>query len=418
MAFKDFSAHERITAVHIDFMRDPDFCLLGGTTQIGKVEIRSDVPTAGTDGRDVFYGEAFIMGMTRGQLRYLVAHETLHKMLHHCTEYKTVCDKYPQGSNMAMDYVVNQFIEDLDAGRGFVERPKEPAPLIDPKYRGMSFLEVLRDLLQQSKQQKPQPKPGQGQGQGQGENLPGPMDEHIQQAAPGSGEPGAMTEAEAGTLSKQLQDAINQGKILQTKLREKARGAGNTGADLSGMEERRTDWRKPLRKFISELVEGDDMSRYAPPNRRMLPLGITLPSHFSESTGPLVVACDTSGSLSGVYSVLMGEIARICRTVTPESVIVIWWSDSVEGVQTFAPKDYPSLGKLIKPKGGGGTNLSCVAAWVKAHKVKVKATVIITDGYIEQTPALPPGPLLWGVIDNSSYTPPRGAALHINSVSL
>ncbi len=131
MAYKDFTAHERITAVHIDFMRDPDFCLLGGTTQIGKVVIRQDVPTAGTDGRDVFYGEEFIMGMTRGQLRYLVAHETLHKMLHHCTEYKTVCDKYPQGENMAMDLVVQLFIEVVDGGGGVAERVVDTVQLIE-----------------------------------------------------------------------------------------------------------------------------------------------------------------------------------------------------------------------------------------------------------------------------------------------
>lgn len=147
MAYKDLTPRERITAASFDIMKDDEFCLMGGATQIGKTEVRDDVPTAGTNGRDTFYGKDFIMGMTRGQLRYLVAHETAHKMLMHCVEYQAICEKYGQLANMAMDYVVNQMVEDLDGGRGFVERPIDPAPLIDAKYKDKSFLEVLQDLV-------------------------------------------------------------------------------------------------------------------------------------------------------------------------------------------------------------------------------------------------------------------------------
>ena len=403
MSYKDLTPAERITATHVAFMRDADFSLLAGTCMIGKSTIVTDMPTAATDGRDKMYGEAFVARLTMQQLRYLVAHENLHVMLRHCTEYNAICRKYPQESNMAQDYCITGMIEEMDNGRGFVQRPTDPAPLIDVKYKGMSWLEILQDLLKNP----PPPNPQGGKGQ------PQTLDQHIQ-STPGSGEPGAMTEAEGKELAKQVQDAINQGAIMQTKLRGDKAG----GAKLSGFQERKTDWRTPLRKFISEICEGDEQSRFNPPNRRMQASGFLLPSHFSESTGEIIIACDTSGSMGGVYPLVFGEVARICQTVTPESVRVIWWDTEVAGVQRFLPKDYPQIGKVLAPEGGGGTVVSCVADYIAEHKLKPKACIMISDGYIESSYRVPDCPMLWGIVDNANFSPRKGKVLHLSSLQM
>jgi predicted metal-dependent peptidase len=413
MAYKDLNPSMRISAVHFDIMRDSEFVLLAGVTQIGKVHIDKSMPTAGTDGLDVYYGEDFIMGMTRPQLRYLVAHENLHKALHHCTAYKAVTDKYKELSNKAMDYVVNLMIEDMDNGRGFVERPLEPAPLVDKQYTDMSFLEVLSKLIQQQKAQPQQPQSGQGsgtptQGDGSGKS-PLTMDEHM------DGVLEALAPEAAQEIKKQLTDAINQGAITRDKMRGDK--AGNRTA-LSGFQERQTDWRTPLRRFIQELCEGDDQSRFNPPNRRLQPLGVLMPSHFSESTGELVIACDTSGSMGGVYPTVFGEIARICQNANPEAVRVLWWDTAVNSEQRFTPKDYAGISKLVKPQGGGGTTVSCVAEYLAQHKIKPKAVIMLTDGYIESVYKVPEAPCLWGVVDNTSFRPLKGSVVHINSVVL
>ena len=46
MAFKDLTPRERITAVSFDIMKDDEFCLMGGATQIGNTTVEDDVPTA------------------------------------------------------------------------------------------------------------------------------------------------------------------------------------------------------------------------------------------------------------------------------------------------------------------------------------------------------------------------------------
>lgn len=415
MAFKDLTPRERITAVSFDIMKDDEFCLMGGATQIGNTTVEDDVPTACTNGRDTKYGKDFIMGMTRGQLRYLVAHETAHKMLMHCVEYQAICEKYGQLANMAMDYVVNQMVEDLDGGRGFVERPLDPAPLIDAKYKDKSFLEVLQDLVKNPPPEQPQ------QGKGNGKGKPGPLDQHVQSKEAGAGEEGdgenSLSADEMKELKQAMQDAIAQGQIVREKMQQK-RGTSGSGGRVNGFEQRTTDWKGPLRRFIQELSEGDEQSRFSPPNKRMLPLGIILPSHFSEAVGEIIIACDTSGSLTGVYSVLIGELCRICQQVKPAKVTVLWWDTRVASSQTFTAKDYEQMNKLLKPAGGGGTTMSCVADWLQDKKLKPKATIFITDGFVEASPRLPPGPLLFGVIDNPSWTPPKGKAIQISSVAL
>lgn len=394
MAFDKLTPRDRITAVHVDIMTHSDFSMLGGVTQVGKV-IVDDSQTAGTDGRDVYYGEEFIMGLTRKQLRYLILHENFHKALHHCTAYREICEKYPQQSNMAMDYCINLAIEDIDAGKGFVERITDPAPLIDTAYRGLSWLEILRKLLDNKKPEKPtmdEHKPGKGDGEpGKGE---------------GESEPGE------GSLKQQIEDAIVQGKITSENLKRQRGEAGGGGA-LSGYQERRTDWRKPLRKFVQETTEGDDQSRYAPPNKRMIPLDVIMPSHFSEATGELLVACDTSGSMAGVYQIVFGEIAAICKSVQPTSVRILWWDTKIAGEQVFKPADYDKIKNLMKPAGGGGTTVSCVARHIAEKKLKPRCTIMLTDGYVEHSYLCPPGPLLWGIVGNQRFRPLRGKKIDI-----
>ena len=415
MAFKDLTPRERITAVSFDIMKDDEFCLMGGATQIGNTTVEDDVPTACTNGRDTKYGRDFIMGMTRGQLRYLVAHETAHKMLMHCVEYQAICEKYGQLANMAMDYVVNQMVEDLDGGRGFVERPLDPAPLIDAKYKDKSFLEVLQDLVKNPPPEQPQ------QGKGNGKGKPGVMDEHQQAKEAAAGEEGdgedSLSAAEMKELKQAMQDAIAQGQIVREKMQQK-RGAAGSGGRVNGFEQRTTDWKGPLRRFIADQAEGDEFSRFSPPNKRFLPLSVIMPSHYSETVGEIIIAADTSGSMAGYYGVIFGEIARLCQQTRPAKVRVLWWDTKIAGEAVYTEKDYAQLAKLLKPAGGGGTTVSCVADYIAEKKIKAKAIVYLSDGYVESSYTVPRIPCLWAIVDNVAWQPLKGQKINISSTSL
>jgi predicted metal-dependent peptidase len=414
--YDKMTAEQRLTAVNVDLANNKTFATLSGVACVGTNFIDDNMPTAATNGRDCYYGRAFLMAQTRKQLRYVVLHESLHKALRHCSEYNDICKREPKASNMAMDYVVNAFIEESDPEFTFIERPTIE-PLVHPKYFGWSFVQVLRDLLKNAKPiQQPQDGKGDGQGGSQGDKQVGKVfvdpdgkpidaefDEHMM---------GELTDDELKDADKQIEDAKQQGQILAQKLA----GKGSRGGALDNiMAKRDTNWREHLREFIAEICEGDEQSRFAPPNKRLLPQGIIMPSHFTESTGEIIVACDTSGSMTGLYPTVFGEIARICENVNPESVRVIWWECEVVGEQVFKPIDYPNIAKLMKPVGGGGTRVSCVAEHIEEKKLKPKCVIYLTDGYIESDYKLPELPTLFGAVDNDQFVASRGKTLRIYS---
>jgi len=398
------SLNEHITATNTDIMNHPEFSLLFGVVCTGAIEIRDDIPTAATNGRDVYYGKEFCSRLNQKQLRYVNLHEQFHKGFNHCTAYPALTRKYPDECNIAQDYVNNLMIEDI--GGSWVERPCEGL-LIDPKYRGMSFIEVLQDLIKNP----PPTKPQNGQAaKPQNGSTPKTFDKHLDPVD----ELGAD---EARKVAEHMEEAMRQGKIRSDELRRRG-GRGGGHPLQASMEERDTDWREPMQEFFVEVTAGDEQSRYCPPNRLFLPLDILMPSHFTDAVDEVALCCDTSGSMSSVYPTVFGEIARICQTVSPKSVRVIWWDTKVRGEQVFTPDNYDRIAELIKPAGGGGTTVSCVADYIVAKQYKPQAVVYLTDGYVESDYTLPAAPCLWGVVDNAHFQPRAGKKVNICSINL
>lgn len=391
MSFQNLTLQQRISAVNIDCMRHPKFALLSGVIPMGKSDVVDNVPTACTNGKDKLYGRAFIDPLNRKQLRYLVLHENFHVALKHCVlPYYREVSKKAGGriTNIAMDHVINNMIEELDSDSRFVERPTETL-CCDAKYRGMSFIQVLRDLMQ-----NPPP---------EDQNS---MDEHQPYDGEDDGDP-----TNGDKLSKEVDEANRQGKIVADRL------AGDSGGGRDILEtaaDRMTNWRDALQDFLQTVCAGDENSRFCPPNKRLLASGFVMPSHFNESVGELVVACDTSGSMTSYYGVLFGELARICETTAPESVRVLWWDTAVRGEQIFAPHEYDRIASLVKPKGGGGTTPHAVTKYMADKRIEPKAVVWLTDGYLGSDTPATSAPSLWGVVDNDTFVPTHGKLVRIN----
>lgn len=390
MSFDKMTLNQRIQAANIDCMRHPKFALLSGVIMMGKSEVTDNLPTAATNGRDKLYGADFITPLNRKQLRYLVLHENFHVALKHCVLYKDIKKKWARKTNKAQDYVINALIEEMDPGFTFVERPSKGI-LVDPKFNGMSFQQVFNLL--------PDDADDEGGGGGKDDN---PFDEHI--------DADDLSFDEQQDLSRQIDDANRQGQMLARKLAGKDGG----GSDIFGLAaDRSTDWVSALREFIQSVSTGDDNSRFAPPNKRLLAAGFILPSHFTESIGEIIIAADTSGSMGPYYKLLFGEVSTICQQTKPAAVRVLWWDTSVCGDQVFTATDYDQIATLLKPKGGGGTTPQVVVDYIVKHKIDAKAIVWLSDGYIGCDDPITTMPSLWGVVDNDSFVAKHGKTLHI-----
>jgi len=377
---------QRISAVNIDVMNHKDFCTLSGFVTMGEVHIKPDLPTAGTNGVDVFYGEEFLLGLTRKQLRFVQLHEALHKGLRHCSDYQDIVKKYPQLSNVAMDYVVNALIEQTDPNHEFIDFTTYPDPLIDPKYFNRSFVDVLQDLLKENPEQESAPT----------------LDDHMT----------LPDNVDKDQLEQDIRDAFNHGDMVQKRLRAGSESGNNP---LSGLGIKRdTDWRGAMREWVQEICAGDEFSRYVPPNKKFLPLGIIMPSHFAVAAGEVVVACDTSGSMESVYPVVFGEIANICKQANPERVRILWWDTQVCGEQVFNRGQYDSIAYALKPHGGGGTSPSCVVRYIESKGYRPTGVIWLTDGYLDACPTAVCSNELWGVVNNDHFKPAHGKTVRIH----
>jgi predicted metal-dependent peptidase len=380
---KLLTVEQRLSKALVAIMGSPKYTALAGVLMIGEKTV-NDIPTACTNGRDEMYGREFVEGLTDAELRGLVLHENYHKLYQHMSTWKHLWEIDPHSANQAMDYVINIKIAD-DNTDGFAVIPK--GGLLDAKYRGMDTAQVF-NLIHQS-----------DDGDGDGE-----MDEHDWKGAQD------LSDEEKGALARDIDEAIRQGALAAGKM-------GGTGSrDLEELLKPQVDWREVLREFISTTCAGNDYSTWARPNRRLMSQGVYMPSGISQRVGELVVAIDTSGSISNsTLTAFLSEVKSICDTVHPEQVRLLYWGHEVVGDESYKTDELDGLITSTKPRGGGGTYVNCVTQYMTAEGINPQACIVLTDGHLYGGWGEWSCPVLWTVIDNESAVPTAGTAIHIKS---
>lgn len=373
-------------------MAHPKWMALAGIIMIGKRGVSDTCPTAYTDGVNVMFGRAFFADLTDAELRFVDVHEQYHKMYRHLTTWKWMWDIDAQLTNMACDYVINCKIVDADAGDNFLKMPAKG--LLDFKYRGMDAAQVF-NLLRKDQQD----------GKGKGKKGDDGFDEHGWEEAQG------MTEEEKRELAQDIDEAIRQGALVAGK-------TGSGGDRVFGeLLDPQVDWREALREFITTTCIGKDYSTWSRPNRRFVGAGIYMPSGITERVGELVLAIDTSGSTyaPGVLDAFMAEAKSLCDTVKPDVLHIIYWDTKVCHAERYEGEELERMLQTTKPKGGGGTDVVCVPAYMAEHGINPQAVVVLTDGYLGGTWGTWTSPVLWCVLDNKSANPSVGQTVHIKS---
>ena len=383
------SAEQRLQKAVIDIMANTRYAALAGILMIGNRRVEDDVrkcPTAYTNGRDEVYSRAFVDKLNDAELRFLVLHECYHKLYRHLTTWRWMYDENAMLANMACDFVINVKLHDDNIKDGFAAMTGElKMGCFDAKYRAWDSAQVFHDL-----------KKGGGQGGGTG------FDEH------GWDDAQEMTTEEKQELARDIDEAIRQGALLAGKM-----GSGGD-RDLEALLEPQINWREVLRDFITSTCTGSDYSTWRKPNRRYIGAGMYMPSGISETIGEIVVAIDTSGSIGGPQLVsFLSEVVGIAETVHPEAIRLLYWDTRVCGDEVYKGEEVSNLAKSTKPKGGGGTTVECVPAYLQDNQIKAQCVIVLTDGYLGGSWGEWQHPLLWVILDNKSAVPDCGTAVHI-----
>jgi predicted metal-dependent peptidase len=390
------TAEQRVQKSHVALMNNPKYCMYSGIFMLGKTEVNDDIPTAGTDGRNTYYGRKFVDKLDERELKGLILHENLHKAFRHTTVWKHLYKENPRIANMACDYVINLMIVDSDTDGKEVKLPE--GGCYDEQYRGMDAGEVYRKLKQEQEQEK---KNGKGNGDGTpSEEKSTGFDEHDWDAAD------EMSEADKQELAREIDQALRQGAILAGKMK------GGMPRELTEAMEAKINWREVLRDFVNSICADKDNSTWRRPNRRWVDQDIYMPSAIGEAVGSIVVGIDTSGSIGQAeIGQFLGELVSICNHVQPESIELVYWDTKVAAHETYNRGDYEALMSSTKPAGGGGTDPRCVPAYIADKKLKPECVIMLTDGYVGSWGEWS-HPVFWG-ITSKRITADCGVSVYI-----
>ena len=76
---QDLTAEQRLHKATVAIMNHPNYVAMAGVLMIGSKTVRDDIPTAATNGRDEYYGRAFVDSLNDAELRFLMLHECFQK---------------------------------------------------------------------------------------------------------------------------------------------------------------------------------------------------------------------------------------------------------------------------------------------------------------------------------------------------
>jgi predicted metal-dependent peptidase len=384
---------------HVALMKDPKYCLYSGIIMIGRTEVKDDVPTACTDGRNTYYGRDYMAKQASNKRKGVILHENLHKAFRHTTVWRHLFKENPNMANMACDYVINLMI--MDGDNSFVSLPD--GALLDHKYKGLDAGTVYRMIKEEAKGGTVHVKTV---GDQEGKDVPvieigNGLDEHDWESAEG------MSKEEKEALAKDVDQALRQGAILAGKM------SANVPREISDVLEAKVDWREAMREFVTSFCADKDESTWRRPSRRWIGQDVYMPSMIGESVGRIVIGIDMSGSIGDEeVGQFLGEVKKICDTVKPEGIDLLYWDTRVCQHEKYEQDQLDNLLASTKPRGGGGTDPQCIVDYMNNKKIKAECAVILTDGYVGSWGEGWLCPTLWGI--TTDVTSEIGKTVRVN----
>jgi predicted metal-dependent peptidase len=405
-------------AIKIGVMRSKPFELLRAIMMLGKTVFTDAVPTACTNGRDVWYNLTFLFEkIANGKkgIAFIMVHEAMHKAAQHMVVYIALWKIDPKLANAATDYWINGRIIKADPKGEIVEMPVDHdgkvMGLFDPKYDDWTVKRIFNPLKQEQDEntdERPEENDGEAGDTGEAGDGGSDFDEHDWEGA------NAIPEDELKELEQDVKEAIRQGMHVGRK-------AGSDGlSDELGLGELvipKVDWRVQLRTFMNSTCRRKDRSTWRRPNRRFLHQDIIMPSLEGRGIRELLLARDASGSMhwQDRMAKVTSEMVSIAKQLDIEKVHILDWDGSVsdKGHSTYSSKTLDTAPEIGRVYGGGGTNPRCVAEYVEKTRMKLDCIIILTDGEIDDWGNWK-HPLLWLITNDDPIKAPVGKTVNID----
>lgn len=373
-------------------IRAPFYASILLRLRLRECEFGGGAGTFGTDGRVLYYSPTFMKTLSDEELCGVLAHEATHVAALH--PIRKGARKNHIAWNVCADHEVNNIVvtkEEMTLPEGCVE-PREG----------------LAEAFYTEMMENAKPCPGCG---GKEEHLKND-DGEYNDGCKGPGwctvmEPELAPGEDPAEVMQEIEDTVRQA-VAQAQM---------WGKMPKGMEQYieeyltpKLKWDEILRRFCEDKYE--PTIDWSSPNRRFIHKGIILPGNGRKrSVSEIALAVDTSGSMLG--DVLVQAVSEVRHVIdehySSDTELPVIWFDTESHLDWITQDD-----DLI-PKGGGGTDFSCVMRAYEEEGLDQSGLVIVTDGYCGEFGEEPSVPVLWVVFGSyaKEFKPPFGEIIEL-----
>lgn len=400
MDIKNPQQYKRFNTAKTALILGPQTSLFGaGAMRLELVEDYSQ-PTAYTNGVVIGYNPDYLATKTDAEVVGLMAHEVAHCQFGHPWR---LGDRDKRIANIAMDYAIDYTLTSCGL--------TVPDAMLDDRFDGKAYEQIYAILdAERPPKEEPDDQPGDGKGGGAPGDQPGdqPQDGQPQD---GQGDPsdqpgdkptkGEVRPAPANAPGQDIEAEWRAATLAAAALADRA---GNLPAglkELIGQFVRpQVDWRGLLAQWVSSLTNTD--YSWSRPSRRHIGRGMYLPSLSVPRVGKIVVAADTSGSMTRKQAkVIFGGLTDILTDINPESIEFIQFDTAVNKHITLEPGD--DIDPTIY--GRGGTDFRPVFEWIEKFDEPIAGLIVFTDLDGPFPDQAPDYPVLWAAFDNQPVVP-------------
>ena len=339
--------------------------------------------TMAVDGFYIYINPEFCESLNKEELVFVLAHEVMHCVLGHM-DRRGVRDKTIW--NYASDYATNLKLVEFG-----LKMPK--VGLIDQKYSGLTTEEIYEDLLKENKEKSKEHQ----------------WDLHLEE---GDSEGREIRAKEFPSPEERKRFRISILNEIGSKL--KGNASAKLEAELKMAKGEEVPWHILLARFFSGLRK--DNYRLMPPNKKHIWRDIYLPSVGTPGPSHIVVAIDTSGSMSNeTLKRVLGEIDSL-RSFTQCKLTLIQCDAEVNKVEEFEEYE-PTNFERYKIIGRGGTNFIPVFEYINKKQNEESyhfdTLVFVTDGFGDFPKNEPEYPVLWFITKQGLDKVPFGEKISI-----
>ncbi len=394
-----------------------------------KIRPLTQINTAATDGKTVYYSPEFFDPLKDEEKVFIIAHEVMHVAFNHILRSK---DRDEEVWNIATDAVINQILkaENLPLVEGGVDMPEALHCSADEMYEK---LKQKKDDLE-NKQLK---MPGQdnndskGSSGGKGnsskktsDNQAGHDQHDIWKKAVKEIErqkaKSISDETDYADMEKNFSEmnrAERQQKaaeIIRKMRQDKDKALSQTGVSGSsmgpvGVSKAAVDWKKRLKKTLQDNEDRWSYRRACAEND----YSARCEELEDENKSETEVLLDCSGS---VNVPLLKEFLRQLKTLLDDANIKVGcFDDRFFGFsEVKSQKDIDGF-KIKSQSGMTGNESFIVGCFSKKRDIN---KIVFTDGYLEECAMSKKENVIWLVYGNERFAPSSGKAIQINPLQI